>query len=89
MYGATVTVFNDANHNGHIDAGEVLGTATVSANVFSAPLNLDGGLPAGAYNFSVIETDVAGNNSTLASAPTIIVGGRSAASSEPPHREIS
>ncbi|WP_246682665.1 Ig-like domain-containing protein, partial [Mesorhizobium sp. B3-2-1] len=55
--GATVTLFDDANNNGVVDAGESLGTATVSGGAFS----LDVSLAQGTHNVRAIQTDVAGN----------------------------
>ena len=57
--GATVTVFDDANNNGMVDAGESLGTATVASGTFS----VDVSLAAGTHNIRAIQTDVAGNAS--------------------------
>ncbi|WP_369722030.1 Ig-like domain-containing protein [Bradyrhizobium sp. LLZ17] len=56
--GATVTLFDDANNNGVVNAGESLGTATVSGGTFT----LDVSLAASAtHNIRAIQTDVAGN----------------------------
>ena len=55
--GATVTLFDDANNNGMVDAGESLGTTTVAGGTFS----LDVSLAAGTHNVRAIQTDVAGN----------------------------
>jgi Ca2+-binding RTX toxin-like protein len=63
--GAKVMLFNDANHNGLVDSGEItLGTTTVSGGAFS--LNVS--LATGTYDVKAIEIDVAGNNSPASSA---------------------
>ena len=54
-----MTLFDDANNNGVVDAGESLGTTTVAGGTFS----LDVSLAAGTHNVRAIQTDVAGNAS--------------------------
>ncbi|WP_166294186.1 Ig-like domain-containing protein [Bradyrhizobium sp. 2S1] len=79
--GATVTLFDDANNNGVVDAGESLGSTTVSGGTFT----LDVSLAAGTHNVRAIQTDLAGNVSaastthalditvdTTAAAPTTL-----------------
>jgi Ca2+-binding RTX toxin-like protein len=67
---ATVTLFNDVNNDGLIDAGETIGTATVTGGVFS----IDVSLATGAYNLKAIEADAAGNSSNLSSALPVNAG---------------
>lgn len=55
--GTSVQVFDDANNNGQIDAGELLATTMVSGGAFSVDVTL----AEGSHNIRAILTDVAGN----------------------------
>ena len=59
-----MTLFDDANNNGVVDAGESLGTTTVAGGTFS----LDVSLAAGTHNVRAIQTDVAGNASAASTS---------------------
>ena len=67
--GATVTLFDDANNNGVVDAGESLTTTAVSASAFSVDISL----AAGTHNVRAIQTDVAGNVSAASTTLSVIV----------------
>jgi ELWxxDGT repeat protein len=67
--GATVQLFDDADGNGLVDAGEWLGTTTVGNGTFT----LDISLLAGTHSVKAIQTDSAGNVSPASAALTIIV----------------
>ncbi|QQN64690.1 VCBS domain-containing protein [Bradyrhizobium diazoefficiens] len=64
---AAVTLFDDANNNGVVDAGESLGTATASGGTFT----LDVSLVQGMHNVRAIQTDVAGNLSAASTTHTL------------------
>jgi VCBS repeat-containing protein len=56
--GATITLFDDANHNGVVDAGESLRTVSVDRDgTFSTDISLR----QGDHDIRAIQTDVAGN----------------------------
>jgi Ca2+-binding RTX toxin-like protein len=65
--GATVTLFDDGNNNGTVDAGESLSTTTVSGGAFS----LDIALAQGTHNIRAIQTDVAGNVSAASTSDAL------------------
>jgi hypothetical protein len=60
--GATVTLFDDANNNSALDAGETLGTVTASAGAFSKDITLNGD---GVHHVRAFQTDIAGNVSVV------------------------
>jgi len=64
--GAVVTLFNDLNGNGLVDASETLGTVTLATTSGSITSSL---LTQGVYNaIKVIQTDAAGNTSVASAA---------------------
>jgi Ca2+-binding RTX toxin-like protein len=67
--GATVTLFDDRDNDGTVDAGESLGTATVASGRFS----LDIALAVGTHMVKAVQTDAAGNASAASAALSIIV----------------
>jgi Ca2+-binding RTX toxin-like protein len=68
--GATVTLFDDVNNNSIIDTGETLTTALVSGGSFAADISLSGN---GVHHVKAIETDLAGNVSTVSAALDITI----------------
>jgi hypothetical protein len=69
--GSVVTVFADANSNNVVDAGESLGSTTLSSVV--GVVSLASALPVGAYsNMKAIQTDLAGNTSVASAAHSVI-----------------
>jgi len=67
--GATVTLFDDLDDDGAVDADESLGTATVASGSFS----LDVALAEGTHSVKAVQTDVAGNASVASAALSITV----------------
>jgi hypothetical protein len=68
--GATVTLFDDANNNSALDAGETLGTVTASGGAFSKDIALSGD---GVHHVRAFQTDVAGNVSAVSTALDITI----------------
>lgn len=67
--GSTITVYNDVNNDGSINAGDtVVGTGTATAGTFSVATPL---VEDAANNFVVTATDEAGNESTPQDVATI------------------
>src|SRR4029450_9741070 len=60
--GATGTLFDDANNNSALDAGEALGTVTASSGAFSKDIALSGD---GVHHVRAFQTDTAGNVSAV------------------------
>ncbi|EIM30279.1 Ig-like domain-containing protein [Microvirga lotononidis] len=67
--GATVILFADRNNNGVLDAGEELGTDTVSGGAFSIAATLT----EGSHTIRAVQTDPAGNNSLVSGALSVRV----------------
>jgi|GEM_PF-1558738 len=61
--GASVTLFNDANSNGNVDAGELMGTGTATGGTWSITTSA---LAAGTYNVRAIASN--GDGTSAASA---------------------
>ncbi|SBS30740.1 Cadherin domain protein [Marinomonas spartinae] len=68
--GATVTLFNDANNNGVVDAGETLKTGAASGT--SIQLTTSSALTSGTYNIKAIQT-VGGTDSAATSAQSVTI----------------
>jgi hypothetical protein len=68
--GATLVLFDDANHDGIIDAGETLGTTTVLGD---GTFSLDVSLGEGDHKIKAVQTDAAGNVSDPSDALGITV----------------
>lgn len=68
--GATVTVFNDANGNGVVDAGESLGTGTVSSGAWSVTATT---MSSGTYTIKAIQRDAANNTSGASAGLSITI----------------
>ena len=63
--GATVTLFDDANHNGIIDSGERLTTVSIGSDgKFATDISLSEGI----HDIRAIQTDAAGNGSAASTA---------------------
>ena len=69
--GSFVTIFNDADDNNKVDAGESLGTATVVAGSWTIDAALVGA--AKPYSIKSIAGDVAGNPSSISSGLAVTV----------------
>ena len=67
--GSVVTLFDDANGNGVVDAGESLGTATVAGGTWS----IDASLAAGSHSPKAVQMDAAGNVSVASAALPVTV----------------
>ncbi|MBF0160153.1 MAG: VCBS repeat-containing protein [Magnetococcales bacterium] len=62
--GATLLLFDDDNHNGHIDDGEPLATTTVTGNSWSADVSLS----VNRYDIRAMQIDRAGNAGSASEA---------------------